>query len=165
MVTLLPWHLTNICPSCSPWFGLHSIVKSLASWFQFEPKLSSTNCLGLSSKIVYVVCHGGLPFLWQKNCFVSRNSENFAFWQQWNCIVQLQKTKSPIIYDELDVHYTGFGRSNYQTISKSHNFLQGLGWMCRSCIAACGRGWTCRRRKRFVFIWMDGNYWIFNKIN
>ena len=36
------------------------------------------------------------------NCFVSRNGKKISlFLLQWNCIVQLQKTNSPILFDEI----------------------------------------------------------------
>ena len=81
----------------SPWFGYHSVVKILDS--QFE--LDDTPNPG-SKKLSWSQLSNGVSCLswWfdifvAKVGFVSRNGGK----RQWNCIIQLQTTISPIIYD------------------------------------------------------------------
>ena len=85
---------------CSPWFGGHSVVKILAQWFVCDdtpnagPKKPSWSQL---SDGVSCLSWWFIIFM-SKSGFVSRNGKKGYFLQQWNCIAQLQKTNSPIIY-------------------------------------------------------------------
>ena len=85
---------------CSPWFGGHSVVKVLSS--QFE--LDDTQNKGLN-KMSWSQLSDGLSCLsWWFDIFMAKmvwfqeTVEKGFFWQQWNCIVNPQKTNSPLIY-------------------------------------------------------------------
>ena len=92
------WH--KRLSKCSPWFGGHSVVKILAQWFECDdtpnPGSKKPSWSQLSDG---VSCLSWWFIIFMaKNCFVSRNGKKRLFLLEWNCIVQLQKTNSPIIY-------------------------------------------------------------------
>ena len=98
---------------CSPWFGGHSIVKSLAS----QPRL----------KITVLI-----PALWWCKLFFmimakivlcQETVEKGFFWQPLNCIVQLQEINGPFF-----TYWSAYIRPSTQTTNVAWIKLQKKLW-------------------------------------
>ena len=113
---------------CSPLFGGQSVVKILASWFEFDntlnPGSKNTSWSQLSDR---VSC---LLFLWQTIVLCQETVGKRFFWQQLNCVVQLKNFFSPIIYDamvECQWFLKWWGHQLYNYIGHKKNWNLVLG--------------------------------------
>ena len=84
---------------CLPWFGGHSAVKNIAIPIDFdEPKPRPEKKTSWSQLLDGVSCLSWWIAIFMLFCVMKKWQKAF-FWQQWNCMVQYQKTNCPIIYD------------------------------------------------------------------